>query len=425
MNSSQKKQVDFLVGNAKKGTPLRMQYLGSKARISNWIMHEIAKSLPDADCFIDAFAGTGVVGAAAVKSGYKLYANDIQPYSYCILQSMFAQPTKGLSKAISDLKKITTASMSSRLGSDIADYVEKEEHFFSESKCGKLSWKKYSDFCEGTPNVTPTKEFILSKTTEKTYDLFTTYYPNTYFGVRQCIQLDLLRKVASQYPENITYHIMAATLAVMTYAVSSTTHLAQYLKPTSAATAKNLIAKRSIDIISDVIIRLTEINKTKPVTSPHCLHNSDFRVAISSIKPGANHVIYVDPPYFKEHYSRYYHVLDTFCLYDYPMLTYNPRTDAVTSGRYREGRIVSEFGLKSSVKKAFTDLFKLGASHKTNIAISYAETSLVGKSDLISIANACGYKTDVKDIIIMHSGQGQPRNNLVKEYLFICTLQGI
>ena len=228
--------------------------------------------------------------------------------------------------------------------------------------------------------------------------------------------------MASQYPENVTYHIIAATLAAMTYAVSSTTHLAQYLKPSSTSTAQNLVNKRSINIISDVVTRLKGTIKTKPTTTPGCIYNSDFRVAINSIKPGPNHVIYVDPPYFKEHYSRYYHVLDTFCLYDYPMLTYNPQTDAVTSGRYREGRIVSEFGLKSSVKKAFADLFKLGASHRTNIVISYAETSLVGKVELISLANASGYKADVKEISIMHSGQGQPRHNVVKEYLFICTL---
>lgn len=424
MNNS-KKNAGFIVGNSKKRVPLKMQYLGSKARISNWIMHEIKNSLPDTDCFIDAFAGTGVVGTVAANNGYKLYANDIQPYSYCILQSMLAQPVKGLSKAIIDLKKLSEVPIKSMLSSDISVHVEEEDRFFSESKNGKLNWKKYRDFCERTPIVTPTKEFILSKKTEKTYDLFTTYYANTYFGVRQCIQLDLLRKVASKYPENICYHIIAATLASMTYAVSSTTHLAQYLKPNSAATTKNLIGKRSINIISDVIDRLTGLSKTKPTTTPDCLHNSDFRVAINSIKPGPNHVIYVDPPYFKEHYSRYYHILDTFCLYDYPMLTYNPRTDAVTSGRYREGRIVSEFGLKSSVKRAFADLFKLGLSHNSNIVISYAETSLVEKNELISIANICGYKADIKEITIMHSGQGQPRNNLVKEFLFVCTLQGI
>ncbi|MDD2468196.1 MAG: DNA adenine methylase [Desulfobulbus sp.] len=421
MKSSAMKS-DFNFGDSKKRVPLRMQYLGSKARISNWILHEIKNSLPDADSFVDAFAGTGVVGAAAAKRGYKLFANDIQPYSYCILQSMFAQPTKGVNKAIADLESIANISVSSIFGPVIAAYAKEEDDFFAESRDNKLNWKQYKSFCERTPIVTPTKEFILSKTAEKTYDLFVTYYANTYFGVRQCIQLDLLRKMASQYSENVTFHIIAATLAAMTYAVSSTTHLAQYLKPSSASTTQNLINKRSINIISDVVTRLKGISKTKPTTLSSCIHNSDFRVALCSIKPGPNHVIYVDPPYFKEHYSRYYHVLDTFCLYDYPMLTYNPRTDAVTSGRYREGRIVSEFGLKSSVKKAFADLFKLGASHKTNIVISYAETSLAGKSELLALANASGYKADIKEISIIHSGQGQPRHNLVKEFLFICTL---
>ena len=153
---------DFNFGDPKKPVPLRMQYLGSKARFSNWILHEINKSLPDTDSFIDAFAGTGIVGATAAKSGYKLYANDIQPYSYCILQSMFAQPTKGLNKAIADLESIANISISSIFGPVVAAYAEEEDSFFAQSREDKLNWKKYKAFCERTPIITPTTEFILS-----------------------------------------------------------------------------------------------------------------------------------------------------------------------------------------------------------------------------------------------------------------------
>lgn len=404
----------------KRGLPLRMQYLGSKARFSSWILHEVGKSLPNTDYFVDAFAGTGVVGAAAARNGYKLYANDIQPYSYCILQSMFAQPTAGLSRAIADVDSIGNIPIAS-LCPSIAQYGAEETDFFSQFRNGNLDWQGYREFCHRAPLVTPTKEYALRKTSEKPYDLFVNYYTNTYFGVRQCVQLDALRKLASEYPENVAYHVMAATLASMTYAVSSTTHLAQYLKPNSLSNAQALISRRSFDIISDVGARLRILNDLKPVSTPDMILNGDFRAAINFVKPDHRYVVYVDPPYFKEHYSRYYHVLDTFFKYDYPMLTYNHRTKCVTSGRYREERITSEFGLKRSVKKAFSDLFDLGASYRTNIVVSYANTSLVQQTDLVSLASSAGYETDIKEITIMHSGQGQPRHNIVTEYLLFCT----
>ena len=41
-------------------------------------------------------------------------------------------------------------------------------------------------------------------------------------------------------------------------------------------------------------------------------------------------VVYADPPYTRDHYSRYYHLLDTLLLYDYP--------DPVGKGQYRLDR---------------------------------------------------------------------------------------
>jgi adenine-specific DNA-methyltransferase len=129
--------------------------------------------------------------------------------------------------------------------------------------------------------------------------------------------------------------------------------------PTPLSILKNtehLIKRRRFDIVKSVIARLKKLKDCKlPHGEVFC---GDFKELFKKLSPGKKWLIYADPPYFKEHYSRYYHLLDTFYLYDYPVLTYNPRTESTTIGRYRIDRTVSDFGLKSKVKTAFEVLFK-------------------------------------------------------------------
>ena len=50
-------------------SPLPMQYLGSKKRISKWIINEIKEFFPKSSNFLDLFAGTGAVGIEALRYG--------------------------------------------------------------------------------------------------------------------------------------------------------------------------------------------------------------------------------------------------------------------------------------------------------------------------------------------------------------------
>ena len=59
-------------------------------------------------------------------------------------------------------------------------------------------------------------------------------------------------------------------------------------------------------------------------------------------------VVYADPPYSKEHYSRYYHVLETLERYDYP--------EATGVGRYRPDRFRTPFSVKTEVEGAIRRL---------------------------------------------------------------------
>jgi adenine-specific DNA-methyltransferase len=389
--------------------PLPMQYMGSKLRIADWIMDEIEANFGEKCTFVDLMSGTGAIAHHANLRGYEIVANDIQPYSFLILKSLFVDDKSGIDSIIDSLKKVDVSTLLSNRDHAEAN-LNKEKEFELNYKKDDFDWEAYKKFCDQT---------VMSTIgSSKKFDLFSRYYPNTYFGIRQCLELDAIQKIAHNLPEPLRTHVIAATVSTMTYLVSSTTHLAQYLKPSSRLTAQHLIRRRSMRIIDHTIERLESL-KDYPTPIKSQVYNLDYKALLknSSIKKG---VVYADPPYFKEHYSRYYHLLDTFALYDFPELTFNGRINEVTVGRYRNDRIVSDFGLKSKVSHAFDELFRLSSLKLLDVALSYANTSLLDSDAIIKLAKKYNYSCRLKEISLMHSGQGQAtRNKQVTEYLFL------
>lgn len=401
--------------------PIPMQYLGSKARIASWILDRIQAQYSNLDSFVDIFAGTGSVSLEAKNRGYKIIANDLQPYSSVVLKSLFIASRYDLTNIANNIIHLKSDNyLLSGLRSITSELLEKERLQFENSGKPGWDWNQYRLFCEKTKLIEGSKDDVREIRAENGWNLFTRYYTNTYFGVEQCLHLDAIRQyVDALDSEDIKTHILAATITAMTFAVSSTTHLAQFLKPTSSKRSQHLIKRRQVNIIDNVSQRLNSLDNFSLPSAQAIVHQLDFREALNLVNLNENSVVYVDPPYFKEHYSRYYHVLDTFTLYDYPELTYNHRIGSTTIGRYREDRAISDFGLKSSVENAFSDLFNLVYESGAKLVVSYANTSLVSKEQLLELATKAKLTCKVEEVKLMHSGQGQPRNKTVTEYLFL------
>ena len=85
--------------------------------------------------------------------------------------------------------------------------------------------------------------------------------------------------------------------------------------------------------------------------------------------------MYADPPYTRDHYSRYYHVLETMSLRDNPEVSMtmiraggSPR---VSRGVYRADRYQSPFCIKSQAAGAFEELCRgvCGPTNTTNYLV--------------------------------------------------------
>jgi adenine-specific DNA-methyltransferase len=95
-------------------------------------------------------------------------------------------------------------------------------------------------------------------------------------------------------------------------------------------------------------------------------------------------VVYADPPYSKEHYSRYYHVLESLERYDYP------GSDGV--GRYRDDRFRTPFSVRSEVERATDQLCSEIADRGWTFALSYPDSGLL----------TAGLGLDIEDILSRH-----------------------
>ena len=408
-----------------------LQYMGSKTRILSHICDPIIRN-KSIRTVVDLFAGTGSVGYA-LKSYKNVIRNDIEYYAYIINQAIL----NGCNFSEADEASfwIAVEQQYILLQGKVPTALSAEKSFFVDD----VDYKLYRVFCEKTPSVFESqsddprmKELVelvshVTPGNKPAVDfpcLFSTYFANAYFGVAQCCQIDALRSIIERVEDEHTKHILLTVLmSVMSATASTTTHFAQFLKVKSKATCNNLISKRKINIIEECKALLKGYREAGLCSKEGCVksdcYNLDFSECLDSITLDDHTLVYADPPYFKEHYSRYYHVLNTLCLYDYPTMAINPQTHELSIGRYRDDRQVSDFGKKKKALGAFEKLIKKCANARAWLMISYSDNSIIDIADLQNLAEK-QYDVLIEKVELSHSKQGRSSISKVDEYIFIC-----
>ena len=408
--------------------------MGSKSRMLNSICAPIIDNT-EISTVIDLFAGTGTVGYAL--SPYKrIISNDLEYYAYIINEAILNGCN--LDRSFWDSFRKGINEKYSHSSSFVAEAIDEENRFF-ESNLDR--YEEYAKFSDDTPSIfNPKTENKKLKSIEELVSnirpgkqdqeipfpcLFLTYYANAYFGIKQCCQIDAIATQILECPdERCRYVLFAALMSALSQCASTTTHFAQFLKVKSKGTFKNIKEKRKQNIVAlfeEAIERFDEKGLLNRIKRVHECHNMDFNDFLDSFEAKDNTTVYADPPYFKEHYSRYYHVLNTLCLYDYPEPAINPQTKGYSVGRYRTDRTVSDFGKRAKVIDAFKRMINACADKKFELVISYSENSLVKIYEILRLAEE-RYHVRVDKVELKHSSQGRATetDQNVKEFLFFC-----
>jgi hypothetical protein len=155
-------------------------------------------------------------------------------------------------------------------------------------------------------------------------------------------------------------------------------HFAQPVRPRDRdghpklSTLRAAARKRESDVFAHFATRVNEYAALSRPRHDVEAVRADYRDFLATADGIA--VVYADPPYTRDHYSRFYHVLETIALGDDPGVsntTVNGETK-LSRGLYRPDRHQSPFCIRSEVPDAFTELFKGVRRHDAPLVLSYS-----------------------------------------------------
>lgn len=349
--------------------PLAIKYMGSKAKILNFIksgLDEIqAYDLPIVDLFSGACSISGGFGGSS-----KIITNDIQSYSKAI-----ASPYLRRCSNIGEIDVVSFA----KTYADIK--LKKLADGLSYPK--NCSLKKFNQ-------IEKLNQSLIGEDFDGDYHLYTKYYSGTWWSAEQCVWIDSIRQVLDELFEqrkitNADFMMgIVCLMHAMAYSSQGTGHYAQYRDAKTEKSMKdiNIYRQKEVSVLFDRKLQsFVKWNLENVIDLDHEIYTLDYKECLNKIPKST---VYADPPYAFVHYSRFYHAIETLYKYDYPELQI--KGGKIVKGRYREERHQSPFCIRTQVAGAFSDLFIGVKDSKSHLLLSYSNSGMICLQELIELA---------------------------------------
>jgi adenine-specific DNA methylase len=370
-----------------------IHYLGSKLRILEFIKQVVDELDPDRNGICDLFSGTGSV-SQYFSSDRRVVSVDIQNYSKIICSALLFPSDITLvnsfldrlesSKLISEYQKVLQPLISlenSILNGELSTDLETTCHFLENASLYSYISK------EDNKHILPELQEAFKKVERNLKDfqsnsfIAAKYFGGVYFSYHQSAIIDAI--IAEI--ENVNFEEQTVLLAALLSTASDIVNtvgkqFAQPIRPRNKngqpkkGIVKQLRKDRYLDVLS-----LYKRWLKKYLTNQFAHHlkhqviKSDFREAIIDLGDDVR-IVYADPPYTRDHYSRFYHGLETLSLRDFPIISKTKigGKEKLSRGLYREEREQSDFCIRSKAPKAFEELFKLVSERDRILILSYS-----------------------------------------------------
>ena len=374
-----------------------LNYLGSKLRLLNFIEENVRKVTLESAGVCDLFAGSGCVSYKLSRL-FPVVACDIQGYSKIICDALLHNCEIDQTKivSLSDIKKSDDACCLIRCfeplikleeeaieNKDLQTLTDILEHGSVEV----FNLKKKDSPLAKTLSLVSSNLDANGLTNEKS--LISRYYGGIFFSYRQAVQIDILLDIINSkiYAEcrNILLAALLSTASDMVDTVGK--HFAQPIK----ARGSNGMIKKTVytKAVQDKTINAMKLYHEwlqKYIALPrgrfqNTTMQCDYMECLNNL-PDNVRTIYADPPYTRDHYSRFYHVLETMVLRDSPEIsTVNIHGNTqISNGLYRKDRHQSQFCIKSQAPDAFRNMFSVVSRSNRNLLLSYSPYDETKKS---------------------------------------------
>lgn len=359
---------------------IQVSYMGTKRNIASHVAAVIATAPPGP--LLDLFSGICAV-ASAVAPTRQLWCNDIQTFASTVASAFFTSPVLPYSSDVTaDAAIVPFLANSSILEHRFAPVLRQEAAALQSANIRQLRSLEHT-----LPTVASSSDFesernyLATTPREFPYRLFSISFAGKYFGLRQSIHIDSIRYAINRLFEtgSLDHHqhtwMCLALCQAISKVATTTGHFAQYMRP-KPTNYKPFVAQRSRSVWYEWLKAMFVFS---PLGTPSWRRrNKVFTQDADTLLPELHAtrqrpaVIYADPPYTADQYSRYYHLYETLLFYDYPSLH--------GTGRYRPDRFRSAYSLKAHVQAAMTSLISNCAKIGSHLVLSYPETGLLPDS---------------------------------------------
>lgn len=383
-------------------------YMGTKRELSAAVLEATQSCRTGA--VVDLFAGMGSV-AAAHEQIRPVWANDVQHFAYlnnkCRLTGQNPNSSSLLNAANEALFKGNMAAIAEQ--SKPAYRALKEAEAASE----------YDSFASALSRSTDEFEEV-----SNAFCCFTNRYSGSYFSLLQCAEIDSIRCLLENArgfgrvgTNDFDWGLLCLGAAMLRCA-NTTGHFAQYLKPNQGnwRRIQRQYRKSVWEAWKSALKQLKPFGE-QAWRQKNRVSRLDALEALEKAEVTDLGVVYCDPPYTNDQYSRFYHLWETLVLYDYPITTGN--------GLYRSNRFATGFSHVRGVSAAFEQLVSQVAAAGADIVLSYPSNGLLhdaGNDPLEIIRQHFSSATLRKEISYGHSSMGASKGmqkNIVFERIYV------
>lgn len=364
-----------------------LNYLGSKLRLLDFIEGNVLDVTRENEGVCDLFAGSGCV-SYKLSRHFSVTSCDIQSYSRVICGALL----KKCSLSEGDLMDfLADVQQNMVLYNCFAPLMEIEEQAIEKKNLEVLTEILESGSIEvyRLENKRTSLDYQLMKVlvslkkqgllNEKS--LISRYYGGVYFSYRQAVWIDMILETINKHvAESERDFYLAALLSTASDIVDTVgKHFAQPIKARDSRgrikmTVYNKAVKdKTLDVLAlykEWFLRYLSLPKS---SHPFHIVQGDYLECLRNL-PDTVRTVYADPPYTRDHYSRFYHVLETITLRDSPALsTTSIHGDKhISNGIYRKDRHQSPFCIRSKAPKAFRSMFEVVSKSGRNLLLSYS-----------------------------------------------------
>lgn len=307
-------------------------YMGSKKSLVGFVIESLWPHVDDDSVILDIMCGSGAVSNALAQMS-NVYASDAQ--LFCRLLAKIQGAGFSKKKALEILNNLYTYYLENlnRLQMECKNQLELEkEVFHMDMNNPDLIFDKYKEYIENVDLYSSTdrtseevmKKIQIRKANNKIfpYCLFTYYFSNIYFGLEQCMQIDSIRYALDAILDEEVKNWLLGVL-IVTVSVIASNHAGHFAQPkrVDGKSISEVIEKRKKSAWLEFSKRLLAVaTESERYSYQINIIDGPWKNALEKVAKlnSSNLIVYLDAPYKRDEYSRYYHVLETVALYDYP-----------------------------------------------------------------------------------------------------------